>query len=302
MVLAVGLALVETRLTGDIGRGWHLLVMSAGAALFLWLGLQTRPPSGRPAAHQSVLFVLGLAALGAALLWLARVLGVEFSRGIPAGTVTWILLVLGSVALLPAFRHESAICGFIAALAFGGALLAAVRWIFGADSPTTYRWLLLLLALGSVFASLVLRGSRPRHSELLVCAAGIAVLALALQGLLNGVLSIFGPSLGVLPTFWEAVVLAAGFGLIAYAAVDRAAGPAYVGLANLVAFVALATGSGATLRWWPVLLLVVGAVAIVAGLRPARPLPPEPDAYPVGELPPVVRAGEREVTLRVHDP
>ena len=38
---------------------------------------------------------------------------------------------------------------------------------------------------------------------------------------------------------------------------------------------------------------------MAAGLRPRRPLPPEPDAYRAGEQPLASRAADDEVVLRV---
>jgi hypothetical protein len=105
----------------------------------------------------------------------------------------------------------------------------------------------------------------------------------------------------VLPGFWELVVLAAGCGLIAYGAVDRVPGAAYLGVANLLAFVAVSViGAEETLRWWPLVLILLGLGAMAAGLRPLRPLPPEPDPYRAGEQPLAARADE-EITLRVRD-
>ena len=57
--------------------------------------------------------------------------------------------------------------------------MAFVNWATDADSVTTYRWLLLALALGYVVGSLLLRGPAPRHAEQMVNAAGLAVLAIA---------------------------------------------------------------------------------------------------------------------------
>ena len=51
-------------------------------------------------------------------------------------------------------------------------------------------------------------------------------------------------------------MLAAGCGLIAYGAVDRAPGPAYLGVANLVVFTSRrAISDDETLLFWPLLLL-----------------------------------------------
>ena len=89
-------------------------------------------------------------------------------------------------------------------------------------------------------------------------------------------------------------MLAAGCGLVAYGAVDRAPGAAWLGVAHLGAFlVAASAGADDTLLWWPAILLALGGGVIAAGLRPRRPLPPEPAGYSV-ERPLASRAdGER---------
>ena len=105
-----------------------------------------------------------------------------------------------------------------------------------------------------------------------------------------------------LPGFWEVVLLAAGFGLIAYGALDRAPGPAYLGVLNLALFIlAVASSPDESLYWWPLTLLVVGIVMLGAGLRPRRPLPPEPPAYRAGEAPLAARAGDEEIVVRVRE-
>jgi hypothetical protein len=316
VVLTVGVALAELRLRERVGEGVHLLILAACSAVILGLGLQARAEGGRPPAYQSVLLVTGLVLLHATLVRLAGVLGADVGTGgfglllavitgVPAGTVVWTSLVLAGVALWASVTRRSAICLLIGAVAAGGALLAALRWIFGADGQEPYRWLLLVLAVGLALASLVLRARAPRHAQQLVNAAGLAVLAIpaiALGAALRQLLSLFGGTPeDVLPGFWELVVLAAGCGLIAYGAVDRVPGAAYLGFANLVAFVAVAAITpDRTLRWWPLVLIAVGATAMAAGLRPLRPLPPEPDPYRAGEQPLAARADE-EITVRVRD-
>jgi len=77
-------------------------------------------------------------------------------------------------------------------------------------------------------------------------------------------------------------VLAAGCGLIAYGAVDRVPGAAWLGVAHLAAFlVVVNAGAEETLLWWPLVLLLLGGGVMVAGLRPRHPLPPEPAGYSV---------------------
>ena len=277
VLFAVGIALEELRLDEALPNGVHVLIVAAAAALVLGLGLQARPEDGRPAAYQSVLLVSGLLLL--------------------AGALVWTSLVLCGAALYPAIRRNSAICGMVAGIAAGVAILAAANWVFGAESQAVYRWILLALALAFALASLVLRGGNPRHAELVVITGGLATLAIALvasAGALFGAF-LFGSGVsdaGFLPGFWEFVVLGAGCGLIAYGAVDRVPGAAWLGLAHLLAFlVAASAGADDTLLWWPLVLLALGAAVLVAGLRPRRPLPPEPDGYSV-ERPLASRADE----------
>jgi hypothetical protein len=150
--------------------------------------------------------------------------------------------------------------------------------------------------------SLILRGARPRLSEQLVNAAGVGILAIPVVEGVSALFGVFGASSPILPGFWEAVVLAAGFGLIAYAAADRTPGPAYLGVANLAAFAAVTTiGSGDTLQWWPFLLLALGGLMLLAGLRPTRPLPPEPRGYTKDDLPLHSRVEGDETIFTIRD-
>jgi hypothetical protein len=283
VVLAVGVMLAELRLGGAVGVAVHLLITGVTAGVILGIGLQPAGEGGRPPAYQSVLLVTGLLVFEAFLLRLADLLGADFGAGgggarntfvwgnLPPGAMVWTSVVLSAVAGWAALARRSAVCLLIAALAAGLALTAAVAWIFDADTQGPYRFLLL------------------------VCAIGLALGSLQL-------LSLFGGSPeSLLPDFWEFVVLAAGCGLIAYGAVDRVPGAAYLGLANLVLFVAVtAIGADATLLYWPLGLILLGGGALLAGLRPRAPLPPEPDPYRAGEQPLAARADE-EITLRVRD-
>jgi hypothetical protein len=305
VLVTAGLALTEVRLAPSLAAGVELLILAAGAAAILGLGLQAPNEGGRPPAYQSVLLVCGLLLLYGALLRTADVLGADFGGGPPAGTLVWTGVVMAAVSGWVAAFRRSAVCALIAAVAAGIAALAALDWIFDPGSFTAARWILLVFAVVLVLASLLLRADRPRHAELLVDGAALAILAIAVQALAGVAVATFvpfgGPPEQPLSGFWELVVLAAGCGLVAYGAVDRAPGPAWLGVANLAAFVLLAAPGEATLRWWPVILLVLGIVSMAAGLRPRRPLPPEPRAYRAGEQPLAARAGADEVVLRVRD-
>jgi hypothetical protein len=304
VLVTAGVALEELRLADELPTGVHLAILALCGGAIYALGVQVRQ-QGRPYAFQSVLLVCGLLLLYPALLTLADVLGADFDD-LPSGALVWTSLLYAGAALYPAAWRNSAICALIAALAVGVAGLAFVNWTLDATSVTTYRWLLALLAAAYALVSLPLRGSAPRHSEQMVNAAGVAFLAIGLTGVLPALVGFAIPFGGgpaeILPNGWELVVLAAGSGLVAYGAVDRAPGPAYLGVANLAAFVASAgLGDGeATLLYWPALLLAVGLGAMVAGLRPRRPLPPEPNAYTVGRVPLASRTDDEPV-LRVRD-
>lgn len=303
VLVTVGVALEEIRLDEKLPLGAHLVILALAAGVIYALGVQPRA-QGRPYAFQSVLLVCGLILLAPALLTLADVLGADFNDDLPAGAVVWTSLLLAGAALWPAAARNSSICALIAAAALGVAGLAFVNWAFGAASAATYRWLLAVLALFYALVSLLLRGPAPRHSEQMANAAGLAILALALTGVLPALFSAIplfgGGPVDVLPNGWELVVFAVGCGLVAYGAVDHAPGPVYLGVANLLAFVVSAGATDeVTLLYWPVLLLAIGLGVMITGLRPRSPLPPEPSGYHPSDLPLASRTDDEETVVRV---
>ena len=303
MLVTLGIALEEVRLDDKLPTGVHLLILAVAAGAIYALGVQV-VQQGRPYAFQSVLLVCGLLLLFPALLTLADVLGADFDE-FPAGAVVWTSLLYAGAALYRRSARSSSICALIGALALGLAALAFANWVFGADSAQTYRWLLALAAIAYVIVCLALRGAAPRHSEQMANAAGLAVLVLGPDRGGAGVMAFLFPfgaaAAGPLPNGWELVVFAAGCGLVAYGAVDRAPGPAYLGVANLAVFlVSAAVSDEDTLLYWPALILALGLGAMFAGLRPREPLPPEPSAYTTGDVPLASRT-EDEPVLRVRD-
>lgn len=303
VVLTTGVALQQIRLADSLDAGWHTLIAALVGALLLWLGIQETTEGGRPRAHQSVLLVCGLLLLYVALLRVADLLGASFEDEFPAGAFVWTGIVEAAVAGLVASRRDSAIAGFISAVAAAVAVLSFVDWVFELEDVASIRWFLLAIAIGLVVVSLLLRAPRPRHSEMLVAGAGLAILAIPLTSIGTLFFGVFVQEFGppeLLPGWWEFVVLAAGFGLIAYSAADRAPGPGWLGLANLLAFILVTTfGEEESLEWWPLTLLGVGALMLGAGLRPRRPLPPEPVAYRAGEVPLTARVEGDETVFEV---
>jgi hypothetical protein len=294
VVLGVGVALEEVRLADKVPDVVHTLILLLVGGLIFWLGAQAPNEGGKPPAYQSILLVTGAAGLYAGLISAADVLGAHPDS---AGTLMWTSAVTGGLILWPAFERNSAISLLIAAILGGVALLSAWSWLFGATSPAPYRWLLAFYAAVLVLSALALREPSRRHAEVLIDAGGLAIAGI---GALS--LDIFAIDQSTLPGFWEVVLLGAGFGLVAFGALDRSPGPAYLGVLNLVLFiVAVSASEDDTLFWWPLILIVIGAVMLVAGLRPRRPLPPEPDAYRAGEAPLASRADGEEIVLRVRD-
>ena len=283
VVLTVGVVLQQLR-ADEISPGPQFAICGALCAVFLWLSVGAPLEGGRPPAYQSTLLVCGVAMLVPALVYLADLLGGDIDE-LGAGTGTCISLVVCVGVGVLATRRNSGIGAFLSAVAGAAFVVFCADWLFD-PGVGVFRVLALLVATTFVVLSLVLRGSRPRQSEQLVNAAGLVILGIPLTELFNTLFGIFDAPAVILPGFWEVVVLGAGFGLVAYASADRSPGPAYLGVANLAAFVAVTTiGADDTLEWWPLLLLGVGALMLLAGLRPARPLPPEPTGYRRDELP-----------------
>ena len=302
VVLATGLVLFELRLMNELSDVVHFLVLGIPAGVILALGLQAPNEDGKPPAYQSVLLVTGLLLLLPALLRLADVLGAEDPEDFPAGELTWTFAVVAGVALYAAIRRNSAICLLLASIAGVGSLLSCWEWIFAPGTFTASRWLLALSAAALVMGGLALRDSAARQSEILIDAAGLAILFIGIQGVVPAFIGgdeAFGAD-SALPDLWELVVFGAGVGLLAYGALDRSPGPAWLGFANLVVFVgAVGLDADETLYFWPLALLLVGALMMGAGLRPREPLPPEPDAYRAGEQPLASRTADEEVVMRV---
>jgi hypothetical protein len=282
VVLATLVWVLQVRFADRWAAGVHLTYAGLSCVFvsaMAWLAPMERET---PRAYQSVLYVGAFALAVPALGDLADLLGA--ARLTSSGTLTWVFTALAVLALAFATRRNSAVSTLLGALSGGVAVLAAVDWIFDPHGARTFRWVLLALTVIYAFAALGQRDRRRRHAVALVDAAGLASvvigLTLALEAVLGFVVGgadevlVNGPQ-GV-ATGWQLLLLAVGFGLIAYSSVDREPGPAYFGVANLAAFVAVAARGD--FLGWPLFLLLAAAALLVIGLRPTTPAPPPPDA------------------------
>lgn len=276
VVLAVAVAMVNIRMDVTWGNGVFLVLDLLAFALVFTMGMLAELEDGRPRPYQSALLVAGLFLLALTLYRLGQVFGVE--RPLSAsGTVFWTTLILSGVASWPAWGRNSSVCALIEVVAGGISLLAFVDLVFKPEGPTTMRWILLLLLAAFVLASLWRRDRERRHAVQMVNAAGLAVLALEAT-FFGSLLAVFGPPPAALGFGWAVVILAAGFGLVAYSAIDREPGPGYLGVLVLVVAVLLVgrPNPNGDLVFWPLFLLLVGLAGVGLGLRPRRRLPPEP--------------------------
>ena len=285
VVLATLVYLLSARFDSEWGAGIHLLYSAAAATGVGAMALLSVREEEAPRTYQSILYVATFALAIAALVNLAEVLGAQDGLS-SAGTFTWVGALLTALAAYLAVERNSAVCTLLGAVAAGVTVEAFADWTMDIGVRTA-RWILLGLFVAYGLAALGQRDRRRRHAVQLVNATGLAALAIALSYAVAAFLGLFsggGSGFGVAGG-WELFFLAAGCGLVAYASVDHEAGPGYLGVAVLLAFVIVTAEDGSFLGW-PLLLLLAAGALLAAGLRPSQPLPPEPGSGG-GEPPPV---------------
>ena len=284
LVFAIGVVVLLIRRT-EFADPWGdflvFLILALLAEGLYWGGFVGAKDAVRPTGWQSVFLVLGIVLTPIALF--------QFVNWVGGGTnaplnTAWIFLVTAAVAFLALFR---------ARLRFG-ALLAGVALIVSwlglwdellseglADTDAT-RWLLLIVALIllGLAAAIASRAEPEGAGSDLVTAAGLAAIA-------AGGLIAFMPQLAVpvglgapapeAPTsaWWDLELLIAGLALIGFGfsgAFTR--GPTYVGAIGLLIFTFSVgmdlddSSPAGKVLGWPLILLIVGAVILVASARP----------------------------------
>jgi hypothetical protein len=271
VAMTLTVVILNARFEGEWGVGVHLVYSAAAAALALALALSVAPGAGKPPAWHSTLFVASFVLVFAALTNLADVLG--GSGDLSSGTVFWIGFLLASLMFWLARRYNSGIAALLDALTTVVTVIAFVDWVFDPDGAGTFRWVLLFTAIGAAAYGLM-GGDEERHRHVAwVNAAGVALLGIALTYGIEGLQGLVGGFGGGVEAGagWELILLAGGAALIAYTAEFARSGPAYLGVANLLAFVTLAgtaSDDGPSLIGWPLLLLLGTAALLVVALRP----------------------------------
>jgi hypothetical protein len=277
VVLTTLVWVVAARFDDAWGAGAHLAYATVAWAFVLALAVLAPMEGDAPRAYQSVLYVASVALLAIVLDELGELLGANGAVS-SAGNVTWTFAVLCGYSLWFAIRRNSAVCTLLGSIAGGVAVVATVDWIWSPGGLGPFRWVLLGLMVVYGFLAIGQRDRRLRHGVALIDAAGLAVVAISASFVLVDWFAGEGDE----AWGWELLILAAGFGLIAYSSVDRQPGPAYLGVLNLAAFAVITslgvTREGATLLGWPIALAAAAAALLAVGLRPTTPAPPPPDA------------------------
>ena len=288
VVLTVFTVVTDARFAVDWSDGVRFLLTAVIAAAAIAMAAQADAGDGIPRPYESVLFVASFVLLLVALGELAQVLGASGLSG--AGTITWVGLLLVLYCAWFAIRRNSAIMTLLGAATAVVVVNAFVDWAFSPDSISTFRWILLLCALALTLGAVQQRDARRRHAVSLVDTVGLTVVAIGLTlvaeqliGLFGGIFTEGGVRLAGGPFGWELVLLAFGFGLIAYGCADRERVPPLLGVVvlGLFFFEAAQPGrDGPSLIGWPIVLLALAGALLAIGLRPRRELPPEPPVPP----------------------
>ena len=300
VLFALGAVVLFARKGDDWAAFPLLIAVALPCAIVFGLGALGALAGGEVARWHAVLMVTGvlLSVLAFGQLW--------DTVGVNTDTSGFGFLIFACVAGLAAFASfgvGAAYQALLAAVAGIGAWVFFFDMILDEPGATAFRWLMLLLCLVYAGLAFALRDREAPQAPEFVTAAGIAAVSVGLIGVLAGA----GPVLGTLffggtpaegegqSFIWDLWLLLASLGLVAYGAVARARGPAYVGFVGLLAFVILQGAEVSALIegeepdgsfvGWPLILLLVGAAGLAAGAMGRRP-PPAGARVPAGTPPP----------------
>ena len=286
---------------GDFGR---LLVLLVPCAVLFLLGL--RAAAERPATAQSVLLVLAVILVPLTLFQFLALVNGNANDSLNAA---WIFGLTGALALYAALTADVVYTALLAAISLLIAWLSVWDKILDHPSETTFRWLLVVIAVGFVVTAVALERRSLRQATDFVTGAGIAAVAAGVLGLFtlsaHYVARVLSGAFGGAAVVrggarqhqeWDVFLLVIALALIWYGTRRAARGPTYVGGLGLLAFivsvgtevVALFSGShpSGSLVGWPLLLLLVGGAGLALGFATLAPPRPPPSASSQPTSPP----------------
>jgi hypothetical protein len=296
VLFALGAVILFARKGDDWAAFPLLIVVGVPCAVVFGLGALGALAAGEVARWHAVLMVTGVLLSGLAFGQLWDTLGVNTDT---SGFGFLIFACVAGLAAFASFGVGAAYQALLAAVAGIGAWVFFFDMILDEPGATAFRWLMLLLCLLYAGVAFALRDREAPQAPEFVTAAGIAAVSVGLIGVFAGAGPVLGslffggtPAEGEGQSFvWDLWLLLASLGLVAYGAVARARGPAYVGFVGLLAFAILqGTEINALLEGdepdgsfvgWPLVLLLVGAAALAAGAIGRRP-PPAGARVPAG--------------------
>jgi hypothetical protein len=285
-----------------------VLLVPCVALYALGLGLVRREDAARPGDHgpaahpwQPVLLVFAILLVPLVLFQFLDLIGGSTEDSLNSA---WIFAVTAALAVFAVLRAGVSYGALLATLALLIAWLSLWDKILDDPSGTTFRWLLVIVALIFLAVAVVLHAGRARQAAEVVTGAGVAAVAAGVVGVVGiaaaFAANVFSEALGASAGLtgvqqhleWDLFLLVVSLALIAYGSRAGVRGPSYVGTFGLLAFIVSAgveiSRVGAdkdpegNLFGWPLVLLLVGAAALIVAfvlpdrLGPGRPASREP--------------------------
>jgi hypothetical protein len=289
VLFAAGALVLLIRKSNDWSDWATFVGLLIPAVILLALAFLRRVP-GEHQGWKAAFVVFGTLLLLSALIQLVNAAGGSFN----GWNVVWTFGLAGAVAVFTSFALETPFQMLL------GAIFGIVAWLALWDkisnpSPSTFQWLLIVLAVIYFAAALVLaRTGRRQYLDLITAASLAAVLAAAFT--FAGLAPRFGgvsaassipsgipkPSQG-----WNIFLLVVSLLSIGFGSRGPTRGPSYIGAFGLTAFIGLvgvdavhriSGGDAGGVVGWPLILLIIGIALAAAGFL----LRPDADTGPGG--------------------
>jgi hypothetical protein len=293
LLFGIGALMLALRKDAEWGDFVIFLVYAIPAVLLFGGALVTRAETGALRSWQAVISVLGLIFVPLALGQLVDVIGSQGDSG-KALNVFWIFGLTAGLAAFAALRAGirfqllvAAIAGLVAWMALWSKILDGLGDDLGVTRGLFGIYAIILLVLAVVLWRAGGRATETdtavreddvgllRSSELFT-GAGIAAVISAGLGITSA--ATFSPLPITVPTFeagiiWDTMLLLISLGLIAIGSRIGVRGPVYIGAIGLALFLFIAgfdlddeSPDPTKIVGWPLILLVLGGLALAASL------------------------------------